>query len=155
MLKGLELKVPPVVVFVIFAVVMYGIHAVDSTWLFLYIPLKVAWIGLLVLVSGYLGVSGVREFHRSSTTVDPTRPHKASKIVDSGVFTVTRNPMYVALYCLLLAWGVYLEDVLGLLVSLLFIVYMTRFQIKPEERVLEEKFGAGYRDYKAKVRRWI
>ncbi|MCL9774862.1 methyltransferase family protein [Vibrio methylphosphonaticus] len=155
MRKGLELKIPPVVVFVIFAAVMYGIHAVDSTWLFLYIPLKVVWIGLLVLISGYVGVSGVREFHRSSTTVDPTRPHKASKIVDSGVFSVTRNPMYVALYCLLLAWGIYLEDVLSLLLSVLFIVYMTRFQIRPEEEILEDKFGSEYRAYKAKVRRWI
>ncbi|MFA0439143.1 hypothetical protein BCU70_06730 [Vibrio sp. 10N.286.49.C2] len=154
-MKALELKIPPVAVFLVLAILMFAIHSVDSTWLFIYIPLKVIWVVLLVAASGYVGISGVYEFKRAKTTVDPTRPDKASQVVDSGIFSLTRNPMYVALYCLLLAWGIWLEDVLSLLTSVLFVLYINRFQIQPEERALTRMFGEQYLDYKARVRRWI
>jgi protein-S-isoprenylcysteine O-methyltransferase Ste14 len=102
-----------------------------------------------------VGVSGVREFHKATTTVNPTTPDKASTVVDTGIFRQTRNPMYVALLLLLFAWGVWLEDIVALVFSWLFVAYMNQFQIKPEEQALERLFGEDYLDYKSKVRRWI
>lgn len=154
-MRALELKVPPVLVFMIIAVVMYLLARFDNGWFYTYIPLKSVWSLGLFLISGFVGVSGVIEFKRASTTVDPTKPHKASCIVDSGIFAKTRNPMYVALFALLLSWGFWLEDGLALALSWLFIPYMNRFQIYPEERALESAFGDAYLDYKAKVRRWL
>lgn len=154
-MKALELKIPPVLLFLIIAVCMYLIATIDNGWFYTYIPLRSVWsIGLFV-VSGFVGISGVVEFRRAKTTVDPTKPDKASSVVDSGIFAKTRNPMYVALFLLLLSWGFWLEDGLALTFCWLFIPYMNRFQILPEERALEAAFGAAYLDYKAKVRRWV
>ncbi|GMQ46345.1 methyltransferase family protein [Vibrio sp. 10N] len=154
-MKALELKVPPVLVFLIIAALMYFIAWYDNGWLYTYIPLKTVWALGLFILSGIVGVSGVVEFRRAKTTVDPTKPNKASCVVDSGIFSKTRNPMYLALFTLLLSWGFWLEDGLALTLCWLFIPYMNRFQIKPEERILESMFGEDYRQYKAKVRRWI
>ncbi|MFC5077752.1 hypothetical protein VTH8203_02259 [Vibrio thalassae] len=154
-MKALELKIPPVVLFILFAVAMYALASVDNGWVYMHIPLKIIWVAILFVFSGYVGVSGVIEFKKAKTTVDPTKPNKASTVVNSGIFSKTRNPMYVALFTLLLCWGFWLENGLSLMLSIFFIPYMTRFQIKPEERALERIFGDDYLTYKAKVRRWI
>ena len=154
-MKALELKIPPVLVFILFAAIMNGLEKVDNGWLFMYIPLKIIWVSGLVIMSGYFGIAGVLEFRKAQTTVDPTKPEKASCIVDTGVFSITRNPMYVALFALLVAWGIWLEDGLSLFLCSLFVPYMTRFQIKPEEKVLESLFGDDYLVYKNKVSRWL
>ncbi|WP_394152122.1 methyltransferase family protein [Vibrio maritimus] len=154
-MKALELKVPPVLVFLILAAAMYLLAEFDNGWLYMHIPLKSIWVLGLFLLSGYVGISGVLEFKRAKTTVDPTKPDKASCIVDSGIFSKTRNPMYVALFALLLSWGFWLEDGLAIALACLFVPYMNRFQIRPEERALEAMFGEDYRTYKVKVRRWI
>ncbi|AYV20033.1 methyltransferase family protein [Vibrio mediterranei] len=154
-MKALELKIPPVLLFILFAVSMYALAAIDNDWLYMHIPLKSIWVTALFVFSGYMGISGVLEFKKAKTTVDPTKPTKASSVVDTGIFSKTRNPMYVALFTLLLSWGFWLEDGLSLFLSMFFIPYMNRFQIKPEERALEKIFGDDYLSYKAKVRRWI
>ncbi|GAL21032.1 putative protein-S-isoprenylcysteine methyltransferase [Vibrio maritimus] len=154
-MNALELKVPPVLVFLILAAVMYLLATFDNGWLYMHIPLKSIWALGLFSLSGYVGISGVLEFKRAKTTVDPTKPDKASCIVDSGIFSKTRNPMYLALFALLLSWGFWLEDGLAIALAFLFLPYMNRFQIFPEERALEAQFGHDYREYKAKVRRWI
>ncbi len=153
-MKALELKIPPVAVFIIFAVIMYVIGKVQLG-IYTYIPGKALWVSALVIISVVVGFSGVREFHKATTTVNPTTPEKASTIVDTGIFRQTRNPMYVALLLLLFAWGVWLEDMVALVFSCLFVAYMNHFQIRPEERALERLFGEDYLDYKSKVRRWI
>ena len=75
--------------------------------------------------------------------------------MSDGVYRYTRNPMYVGLACCVLAWGVYLQNFAALLGVVIFIAYMTHFQIKPEERALQEKFGDEYANFKSKVRRWL
>ena len=54
-----------------------------------------------------------------------------------------------------MAWAVYLSTPLALLGPLVFVLYITRFQIAPEERVLGRIFGRDYDDYRARVRRWL
>ncbi|MCJ2377410.1 isoprenylcysteine carboxylmethyltransferase family protein [Vibrio sp. ZSDZ34] len=153
-MKALELKIPPVAVFLLFAIIMYAMGRIQLG-IYTNIPGKLLWVSAFVIISVVVGFSGVREFHKATTTVNPTTPDKASTIVDTGIFRQTRNPMYVSLLLLLFAWGVWLEDIVALIFSWLFVAYMNQFQIKPEERALERLFGEDYLDYKSKVRRWI
>ena len=100
-------------------------------------------------------MSGVIAFRRAKTTVNPLKPETTSTIVTSGVFRLTRNPMYVGLALVLLAWAVFMSSPWALLGPLVFILYMNRFQIMPEERVISRMFGNAYSAYQAKVRRWL
>jgi protein-S-isoprenylcysteine O-methyltransferase Ste14 len=83
------------------------------------------------------------------------KPETTATIVTAGIYCVTRNPMYLGIAFVLLGWAIYLANLAALLLVPAFIAYMTRFQIKPEERALLEKFGSNFADYMAAVRRWI
>jgi protein-S-isoprenylcysteine O-methyltransferase Ste14 len=109
----------------------------------------------LALVGVAFDVSGVIAFHRAKTTINPMKPQSTSSIVDSGIYRVTRNPMYVGLVFLLCAWAVFLGPWWALPGPFAFAAYIGRFQIAPEEKALAALFGAEYLSYKAKVRRWL
>ena len=102
-----------------------------------------------------IGFAGVREFRKAKTTVNPFRPRNAGSLVDSGIFRHTRNPMYLALLLALLGWGLYLDNLFVLVSTVLYVAYLNRFQIRPEERALEELFGGEFTAYRQRVRRWI
>ncbi len=107
------------------------------------------------LVGIGFSAAGVLAFRRARTTVNPTKPESASSLVSSGVYRITRNPMYVGLSCVLVAWAVFLSSAWALLGPVAFVLYIGRFQIGPEERALAKRFGSEYVDYQAKVRRWL
>ena len=92
---------------------------------------------------------------RPRTTISPVDIEAASTLVTGGVFRYTRNPMYVALTALLLAWTAWLAAPWAAFCPVAFALFITRFQIIPEERVLRAKFGRAYEDYAQRVRRWI
>lgn len=98
---------------------------------------------------------GLIAFHRSRTTINPLRPERTSALVTQGIYRITRNPMYVGMALLLLAWAVYLSALLPFAGVPLFMSYITRFQIRPEERMIEKLFGAEFLGYAARVRRWL
>lgn len=111
---------------------------------------------LLVLVGLSFDLAGLLAFRASRTTVNPLRPERASALVTRGVYRITRNPMYVGMVFLLLAWGVYLAHWPALLLGpVVYMLYLNRFQIAPEERALLGLFGEEYRTYMARVRRWL
>lgn len=111
------------------------------------------------VVLGAIGVAlvllGVVSFLRARTSVDPLRPEKASTLVVTGIYRFTRNPMYLGMALMLLALTVRLSAWPGLVVIALFVVYMNRFQIRPEEDALEARFADAAREYRRSVRRWI
>jgi len=152
-MSSLELRVPPPVVALLMAAAMWGV-------VFLVPPSSVpslhvaAALGLAVVALAF-SVSGVLAFGKAKTTKNPMRPEAASSLVVTGVYRVTRNPMYVGLGVLLLAWAVFLWSAWALVGPLAFVAYISRFQISPEERVLAKLFGAEYAAYKARVRRWL
>jgi protein-S-isoprenylcysteine O-methyltransferase Ste14 len=153
-MQALELKIPPAAVFLFCAAAMWLLARAcpGGEFTFRYagsLALAIAGSGLAV------AVAGIAEFRRLSTTVNPLKPGEASLIVTGGIYRFTRNPMYVGLACCVLAWGLYLRNFAALLCIVIFIVYMTQFQIKPEERALKEKFGDEYASYKSRVRRWL
>tara|TARA_R100001143_G_scaffold52289_2_gene47251 strand:- start:19089 stop:19550 length:462 start_codon:yes stop_codon:yes gene_type:complete len=150
----LETKIPPVFVFIIAALLIW----IASKYLpSIEIPDMIRWIIVLIflLFGAVMGVSGVYSFFKNETTVNPLEPQKATSLVGSGVYKISRNPMYLALALVLIAFAVYLESLWSLLIVLLFMTYMTRFQIFPEERAMIQLFGEQYTDYMNRVRRWI
>ena len=151
-MKKLELLIPPVALLFIFVGLMWFAHQ----------TLPVQLLGdhhtratILVVVGIGIAISGVVSFKRAKTTVNPMTPEKASSVVDSGVFRFTRNPMYLGMLLCLIGFSAYLSSVSAIILALLFLPYMTRFQIKPEEKALEDLFGSEYNVYKSKVRRWL
>lgn len=101
------------------------------------------------------GLAGSLAFRRAGTTVNPLRPARASQLVVAGVYRISRNPMYLGLLLGLIALTVYLAAPMALSGPVGFGGYIDRFQIRPEERALEAKFGGAYADYKRRVRRWL
>jgi protein-S-isoprenylcysteine O-methyltransferase Ste14 len=94
-------------------------------------------------------------FRRAGTTVNPMKPESSSSLVVSGIYAFTRNPMYLGFLFALLAWAIYLSHPAAFLVLPLFVWYMNRFQIEPEERALASLFGEAFTTYAARVRRWL
>lgn len=111
----------------------------------------------LALIAGalMLDLSSLFLFIKRKTTPNPFSPENASKLVTSGMYRFTRNPMYVGLALLLTGWAIYLGSLSPFLLIPLFVVVLTVQQIIPEEKILEEKFGKEYLDYKQSVRRWL
>ena len=110
---------------------------------------------ILFAVGFGFAISGAISFRVAKTTVNPLKPETASSLVTSGVFKYSRNPMYVGLAIILLAWTTYLAVPLGLLAVVGFIAYIQRFQIVPEERALVVLFGNEFEAYQSTVRRWL
>src|SRR6266571_5606379 len=105
-------------------------------------------VALALLVIGQsISISGMVAFRRAKTTMNPIKPGAASSLVSSGVYRFTRNPMYLGLSVSLLGWAMFLSNPLALLGVPLFVLYINRFQINPEERVLSSLFGAEYAAY--------
>jgi protein-S-isoprenylcysteine O-methyltransferase Ste14 len=106
-------------------------------------------LGLLANIAGFL------QFRRARTTVNPMKLEAVSALVTSGIFRWTRNPMYLGFALVLVAWAAYLANPLSLLGVAFLIAYLNRFQIAPEERVLERRFGEQFLAYRESVRRWL
>lgn len=153
-MRALELKMPPPVLALALGMGMWGIAQLDFS-----IPAprmaRLATAAILALVGVAVAIGAVASFWRAGTTINPTKPETTSALVRSGVYRLTRNPIYLGDVFLLLAWAVFLSSVLALLGPLAFALYIDRFQILPEERALAKKFGAEYAAYRAKVRRWL
>ncbi len=149
-----ELRIPPALIFLFFGALMFLL----AQWLpvghfdfFGREWLQWALLGLAFLV----GLLAVFKFVREGASLNPRHPERATKLVTRGIYNYSRNPMYLSLLMVLLAWGLYLGNAFNTLVAALFVAFMNRFQIGPEERVLEEKFGAAFRQYSKLVRRWF
>jgi len=116
---------------------------------------KYAAVAILAVAGVAFDLLGLLAFRAFRTTVNPLKPERASAMVTSGVYRVSRNPMYVGMVLLLLAWAVYLSALLPFAGPPIFVLYITRFQIQSEERVLKGIFGEEYSAYAARVRRWL
>ena len=150
----LENRIPPPIVALTIAVGMWFLAPHGPT-----LPLPAMTRDVVAAVVAVCGIAvalaASATFRKAQTTVNPLHPERATSLVDGGVFRYTRNPMYVGVLLVLVALATYLASPLCLLGPLLFVGYITRFQILPEERALEALFGDAYRDYKRRVRRWL
>lgn len=153
-MRTLELKILPPVLLLITLLLMWLISAGTPSFAFQF-PLRRVIPPAIALVGVVIAISGAIAFRKARTTVNPTKPHAASSLVTTGIYRFTRNPMYVGLALLSLAWGTWLANPLALLPIPVFVFYLTRYQIRPEERALQSLFGDEFAAYSARVRRWF
>lgn len=153
-MNALALKVPPVAQVIITAAAMYGVSKMVPALTFSLNGSTALAVALGVMGLS-LGIMGVTQFRIAQTTPNPQALEKVSSLVTSGVYQYSRNPMYVGLVLILLGWAFYLSHLLAFVLLPIFILYITRFQIQPEEQMMARKFGKTYQDYLNKVRRWI
>jgi len=153
-MNALELKIPPLLLVILFGVAMWAVSRVLPAGYFV-IPGKFLLSTAVLALGGCIALLGVLEFRSAGTTVDPRTPNQSESLVVKGVYRFTRNPMYLGFLLMLVAWGIFLGSVFAALLLPLFVVYLNRFQILPEERHMRALFGEAYDRYASQVRRWL
>lgn len=153
-MRQLELRIPPLALGAGFAaaIVVLGHYVPSANEPF---PGHRSVAVALLMVGVVVAAAGVAQFRLARTSVNPMVPGRASSIVATGVFGWSRNPMYLGMAVTLLGLSAWFGNILGYALIPLFCMYLTEFQIKPEERALLASFGAEYETYMAKVRRWF
>ena len=150
----LEHRIPPPVVGALVAAAMWALAGLGPPF-DLAPPTRHVLVAALVALGLAFDLLGLLAFRARRTTVNPLKPDRASALVTRGVYRVSRNPMYVGMALLLLAWAVHLSSWLPLAGPALYVAYITRFQIQPEERALQTLFAQEFTNYMARVRRWL
>ena len=153
-MPNLDKKIPPPVVGALLAALMWGLSQIGPQFT-IPAPWREVLAGLLVIVGIAFDLLGILAFRAARTTVNPLKPERSSALVTGGVYRVTRNPMYVGMALLLSGWAIWLSALLPWVGPVLFVLYITRFQIRPEERVLNDIFGEAFSRYADRVRRWL
>ena len=145
-------KIPPPIVTLFFGLCIY--FSRDYFLSYEYKLLDI--LSYIFYFSGFFVlVLAVSLFKKQNTTVNPIKIENASSLVTSGVFEYSRNPMYLGMTLILLGLALMFNLIGGILFTLLFTIYITKFQIKPEEEVMERLFGEDFLKYKQKVRMWL
>ena len=145
-------KIPPPIVALFFGLCIFFSKS--------YFPIyKGDILNSMGLVSFMIGISilisAVRSFKKQDTTVNPINIEKASSLVVTGIFQYSRNPMYLGMVFILLALTLIFNLIGGILFTILFMLYISVFQIKPEEIVMDKLFGEEFASYKKSVRKWL
>jgi protein-S-isoprenylcysteine O-methyltransferase Ste14 len=153
-MRWLELRLPPPIVAAATAVLMW-LAAMAVPSLHFDLPARGA-VALAITALGLAtGAAALFRFRKAKTTINPLKPEASSALVIGGVYRRTRNPMYLAMLIVLLAWALLLSNAAAFVGLPLFVAYLNRFQIIPEERALQARFGAEFEGYRASVRRWL
>ncbi|MEO3677833.1 isoprenylcysteine carboxylmethyltransferase family protein [Rheinheimera sp. FR7-31] len=153
-MKAFELKIPPLVLVLLFALAMWAL----AQWvppLMQQVMWHIVLAGIFAISGAAVALAGVLAFRRANTTVDPRVPQQSSSLVIRGIYRYSRNPMYVGFLLLLAALACFLMNAAAFALLPVFVLYINRFQIAPEERFLLQKFGADYQAYCENVRRWL
>ena len=148
----METKIPPPIVTLVFGLSIYF-----SRGIFQVVEIKYSfYFGILLLVLGFvILISAVRLFRKDKTTVNPLSPEQATKLVTDGIFKYSRNPMYLGMALVLGSIAVFFNLIGGIILVGLFCVYITKFQILPEERAMRDLFSDDFDKYTKVTRRWI
>ena len=150
----MRLRLPPALIFLIFAGLMYLLSKFLPVGHFDFFG-RMILLKSLIVIALLIGIIALIQFGLKKTTINPAKPDDTSSLITSGLYDYSRNPMYLALLLVLLALGLYLQNAFNTLLVGGFVYYMNRFQIIPEEEVLSKKFGQEYKLYLKAVRRWF
>ena len=146
--------IPPPIIMVLSATFMWALNR----WVPLAHWVSPPWniLGAILIALAVLTIAAAMlRFRQAHTTVNPLDPSKATHLVTSGVFSRSRNPMYLGLTLILVGWGVWLGSVSPWIIPPLFVIIITKAQIIPEEQALTQLFGPQYVAYRASVPRWL
>jgi len=146
--------VRPPVLWIVLIAVGYGI----DRWLlplpFLPESFPAVWVGVAIWLLGFaLAAVAIAQFRRVGTDVRTETP--TAKIVDSGVFARSRNPIYVGAHIGTVGVAIALDSLWILATLIPFYLVIRYGVVAREEAYLERKFGQAYLDYRARVRRWV
>ena len=146
---NLDTKIPPPIVTIIILSIIYLFDLNEYNLNTDIISIITLFIGLIFIISAVI------QFINRKTTVNPTKPHKTSTLVITGTYKITRNPMYLGMLLIIISFALYNVSIISIILIPLFIFYINKFQIEPEEFEMRKKFGKEYEDYCKKVDRWI
>ena len=148
----METKIPPPIVTLIFGLAIYL-----SRTIFPEIEIQYSsFFGMILLLLGFfILISAVKLFRNDKTTVNPLSPEQATKLVTNGIFKHSRNPMYLGMAVILASVAVFFNIIGGIIFMALFCLYITKFQIIPEEKAMKELFAQDFEQYMQATRRWI
>ena len=145
-------KILPPVWFLLSIIVMTGWHL----WLpvqQLFFP-PITYLGIVAIAIGIVIVLFCdRLFRQKNTTIKPFQ--ESSYLVTEGIFKYSRNPIYLGMTITLIGLWIFLGSLTPVFIIPVFAWLIQELFIKEEEKMLEDKFGEEYREYKASVRRWI
>jgi len=150
----LELRVPPPAVALVLAMPMWLASTRMEPAAVPYAA-RTSAAALIAAAGVAVGLSAVVLFRRRATTINPVRPSETSSLVTTGIHTLSRNPLYLSLLLYLATWCAFLARLPLLLALPLFMLYISRFQIAPEERTLAAQFADEFASCRARVRRWL
>jgi protein-S-isoprenylcysteine O-methyltransferase Ste14 len=145
-------KIPPPIVTLFFGLCIYFSRDYFFSYEYKFLDIlsyTFFLIGLWILISA------VNSFKKQSTTVNPIKIENASSLVTSGVFEYSRNPMYLGMALILLGLAFMFNVIGGIIFTILFTIFITKFQIRPEEEVMQRLFGEDFLKYKKNVRMWV
>jgi len=148
----LKNKIPPPIVTLIFAALIYFSSEWSPSIVFRgqnLISLFLMTVGLIVLLIA------ISAFIKLKTTINPLKPEAASSLVTTGIFRISRNPMYLGMLLLIISLWIKTGAVLGFILVAGFIAYLNYFQIFPEEQAMKGLFSGKYEVYCQQVRRWL
>ena len=142
---------PPILVFILITSNYFSQNQLEI----IHLPYKYSISVLILLVGTLILISPVFKFIKSKTTVNPVKFKKVNKLVTSGIYKYSRNPMYLGMILIIISTSIYYLNYYSLVTPFIFYFWINRFQIKREEIFLTEKFGKEYLSYMSKTRRWI
>jgi protein-S-isoprenylcysteine O-methyltransferase Ste14 len=150
----LDTAIPPPVAMLLAGAAMWAVAHASPAFAYA-LPLGMP-IAIVIGIAGLLcNLLPKLRFRRVGTTVNPMHPQAARRLVIDGLHRYSRNPMYLGQLLLLVAWAIFLANGLAMTLPPIFALYITRFQIQPEERALAARFGDAYAAYRREVRRWL
>lgn len=148
--------IPPPVVFLICGIVMWAIQKFLPLFDF-WLPYNRVLFALLLFIGFCISGSGVSSILKRKTVIHPDirSLSKVTNLVTTGVYRYTRNPIYLGMSIMLMGWLMFLQNWLSAAGLVIFVLFITRYQIRPEEEALEKIFGEDYLRYKTKTPRWL
>ena len=146
---SLDTKIPPPIVTIIILSIIYLFDINEYNLNTDILSIVILFIGIIFIISAVI------QFVDRKTTVNPTKPYKTTTLVITGTYKITRNPMYLGMLLIIISFAFYKTSIISLILIPIFIFYINKFQIEPEEYEMRKKFGKEYEDYCKKVDRWI
>jgi len=150
----LKLKIPPPIYTLSMALVMWCLYLYAPVVVMIESPWNMLGVVAIVLAA-FLDFSSLYLFFRKRTTPSPMKPEFTTRLVVNGMYKFSRNPMYLGMFIMLFGFAIFLGALSPFLILPAYYFLLTEMQIKPEEKILEDKFGDEYLYYKSKVRRWL
>ncbi len=146
------MKIPPPILVLILVVSSFlSSKKIDV----IHIPHQTLVSILILLIGILILIIPVTKFIKYKTTIDPIEFKKVNKLVTSGIYKYSRNPMYLGLLLIVISSSILYLNIYSVSTPIFFYYWINRFQIQREEIFLTEKFGKEYLSYKTKTRRWI